>query len=85
MSKLKRKAVEKIKLHSTFKSDTIKFSWQYLTTNKTHNFDYFKGDLRQELSARQGLSDFADEAFTGTNDARPAYRQMMKDAAGLFG
>ena len=61
MSKLKRKATGKIKLHSTFKSDTIKFSWQYLTTNKTHNFDYFKGDLRQELSARQGLSDLVKD------------------------
>ena len=67
MSKLKRKATGKIKLHSTFKSDTIKFSWQYLTTNKTHNFDYFKGDLRQELSARQGLSDLVKDLCFAAN------------------
>lgn len=40
MSKLKRRSNNNIKLHSTFKSDTIKFSWQYLTTNKTHNFEH---------------------------------------------
>lgn len=66
MSKLKRKANTKIKLHSTFKSDTIKFSWQYLTTNKTHNFERFKGEWRQELSARQELSDLVRDLCSST-------------------
>jgi len=42
----------------------------------------------REYCRRKGytiVKEYADEAFTGTNDARPAYRQMMKDAAiGLF-
>ena len=42
----------------------------------------------REYCRRKGytiVKEYADEAFTGTNDA-PAYRQMMKDAAaGLFG
>lgn len=66
MSKLKRKANTKIKLHSIFKSDTIKFSWQYLTTNKTHNFERFKGEWRQELSARQDLSDLVRDLCSST-------------------
>ena len=66
MSKLKRKVNTKIKLHSTFKSDTIKFSWQYLTTNKTHNFERFKDEWRQELSARQDLSDLVRDLCSST-------------------
>lgn len=42
----------------------------------------------REYCRRKGytiVKEYADEAFTGTNDARPAYRRMMQDAAaGLF-
>lgn len=53
--KLKRNNSE-IQLHKTFKSDNIKFSWQYLTTNKKYTFGFFKKDMRNEVKAWQGLS-----------------------------
>lgn len=66
MSKLKRNENKKIKITTTFKSDTIKFSWQYLTSNKVHTFDFFRGDLRNELEARKSLSDLVMDLCSST-------------------
>mgnify|MGYP000697732203 CR=1 FL=1 len=42
----------------------------------------------REYCRRKGyhiIKEYADEAYTGTNDNRPAYREMLRDAAaGLF-
>ena len=38
----------------------------------------------REYCRRKGyhiIKEYADEAYTGTNDNRPAYREMLRDAA----
>lgn len=54
--KLRRTQDSKILVSNNKKKEKISLSWEYMTTNSRHTFEYFQ-KFRDELNARKDLSD----------------------------